>query len=87
MTNGQNHRKELAQQIEKEKEVEAAEEEEDDVGEVAAGFTEIDKLQDLGIQAADIKKLKSGGCHTVSSLLMNTRKVRRSRYSRFSVSI
>lgn len=39
-------------------------------------FQEIDKLQDLGVNVADIKKLKLGGCHTVASLLMNTRKVR-----------
>lgn len=38
-------------------------------------FLEIDKLQDFGVNVADIKKLKAGGCHTVASLLMNTRKV------------
>jgi hypothetical protein len=35
-----------------------------------APFTEIDKLQNYGINAADITKLKSVGLNTVLSVLM-----------------
>lgn len=35
----------------------------------APSYQELDKLQSMGIAAADIAKLKSGGCHTVPSLL------------------
>jgi hypothetical protein len=51
------------------------EQDEEEVVEPTAGWQEIDKLQDLGVNVADIKKLKAGGCHTVASLLMHTRKV------------
>lgn len=37
-------------------------------------INEIDKLQDMGINAADITKLKSAGLCTVSSILMATKK-------------
>ncbi|PRP80620.1 meiotic recombination protein dmc1 [Planoprotostelium fungivorum] len=37
-------------------------------------FAEIDKLQELGINAGDINKLKSGGCHTVGAVIMRTKK-------------
>jgi meiotic recombination protein DMC1 len=37
-------------------------------------WNEIGKLQDLGINAGDIKKLKDAGCHTVESLTMRTKK-------------
>lgn len=35
------------------------------VVEEVPAFQELDKLQSMGIAAADISKLKSGGCHTV----------------------
>ena len=35
---------------------------------------EIEKLQELGINMSDIQKLKTAGLHTVSSVLMSTRK-------------
>lgn len=73
------NRKEQAALAEKEAaeaEMEAEEGEEvEGVGEIGTSFQEIDKLQDLGVNVADIKKLKTGGCHTIVSLLMNTRKV------------
>lgn len=71
-------RKEQAAAAEKEaaEAAEVEEGEEEASAEQVAGFQEIDKLQDLGVNVADIKKLKLGGCHTVASLLMNTRKVR-----------
>ncbi|KAK2945425.1 putative Meiotic recombination protein DMC1 like protein [Blattamonas nauphoetae] len=37
-------------------------------------FIEIEKLQELGVNAGDIKKLKDVGCHTIQSLQMRTRK-------------
>lgn len=33
----------------------------------APAYQEVDKLQSMGIAAADISKLKAGGCHTVRS--------------------
>jgi len=42
--------------------------------EETVSYQEIDKLQDLGINAGDIAKLKQGGCYTVASVLMRTRK-------------
>ncbi|KAL6078985.1 Meiotic recombination protein DMC1 B [Balamuthia mandrillaris] len=42
--------------------------------EETVSFIEIDKLQDLGINASDIAKLKAGGLYTVASILMNTKK-------------
>ena len=50
---------------------------EDDVEEVELeyiAFSEIDKLQEGGINAADITKLKAAGYCTVSSVIMATRK-------------
>jgi len=37
-------------------------------------YNEIDKLQTLGINAGDIQKLKTGGCFTVESIIMRTKK-------------
>lgn len=37
-------------------------------------YQDIDKLQELGINATDIKKLKAAGLFTISSIIMNTRK-------------
>ena len=37
-------------------------------------FIEIEKLQDHGINAADIAKLKGGGFCTITSIIMATRK-------------
>lgn len=34
----------------------------------APAYQELDKLQSMGIAAADISKLKAGGCHTVRSV-------------------
>ncbi|ELR23550.1 meiotic recombinase Dmc1, putative [Acanthamoeba castellanii str. Neff] len=69
------HSKEQAAAAEKEAEAAEVEEgEEEASAEQVSDFQEIDKLQDLGVNVADIKKLKLGGCHTVASLLMNTRK-------------
>lgn len=36
---------------------------------------EIEALAELGIAAADVKKAKEGGFHTIQSLIMNPRKV------------
>ncbi len=46
-------------------------EEEDESGQ---HFKEVERLQEHGINAADISKLKAGGVHTVSALVMRTRK-------------
>ena len=48
--------------------VECEEEEE------AVAYEGIDKLQEHGINAADIKKLKDAGIHTVAAVIMSTRK-------------
>lgn len=53
--------------------------EEDNISEQAGeesdmAFISIDKLQDHGVNAADIAKLKTGGICTVKGLLMVTRK-------------
>jgi meiotic recombination protein DMC1 len=52
------------------------EEEAEDVAEEVetASFIEIEKLQDYGINAADVAKLKSAGYCTISSLVMATKK-------------
>lgn len=42
--------------------------------EVMVSYEEIDRLQDMGISAADISKLKQHGLHTVHSVMMRTRK-------------
>lgn len=39
-----------------------------------SNWNEISKLQDVGVNAGDIKKLKEAGCHTVESLVMRTKK-------------
>ncbi|EZG82423.1 meiotic recombination DMC1-like protein [Gregarina niphandrodes] len=43
-------------------------------GDVLATFIEIDRLQDQGINVADIQKLKQAGYQTVLSVLQSTRK-------------
>src|SRR5689334_3010912 len=40
----------------------------------AVTYREVEKLQDVGVGAADIKKLKEAGCYTVESLRMRTKK-------------
>ncbi|KAA6372579.1 MAG: putative Meiotic recombination protein DMC1 [Streblomastix strix] len=52
------------------------EEEQQEENEIESGqcYIEIDKLQDLGINVADLKKLKESGCYTVQSLQMRTKK-------------
>ncbi|KAL6056418.1 Meiotic recombination protein DMC1 B [Balamuthia mandrillaris] len=67
---------ELAKKASKEAEAEGEEMVEDDAEdeEETVSFIEIDKLQDLGINASDIAKLKAGGLYTVASILMNTKK-------------
>jgi meiotic recombination protein DMC1 len=48
----------------------------EEVGEtLEADFIPIEKLQDSGINVADLKKLKEAGCNTVQSLQMRTKKV------------
>ncbi|KXZ53172.1 hypothetical protein GPECTOR_7g1064 [Gonium pectorale] len=42
----------------------------DEAGAVEDDFESIDKLQQMGISAADIKKAKEGGVHTAQALLM-----------------
>jgi meiotic recombination protein DMC1 len=42
--------------------------------EVENTWNDVSKLQDLGINAGDIKKLKDAGCYTVESLIMRTKK-------------
>eukprot|EP00761_Pharyngomonas_kirbyi_P003489 gb/GECH01003493.1/.p1 GENE.gb/GECH01003493.1/~~gb/GECH01003493.1/.p1 ORF type:complete len:333 (+),score=100.88 gb/GECH01003493.1/:1-999(+) len=37
-------------------------------------FEEIEKLQEVGINASDIKKLKDAGCYTLGGLFMSTKK-------------
>lgn len=58
----------------KEKEEEAVEEVMDEEDLEKAVFTEIEKLQDFGINAADITKLKAAGFCTISSIFMATKK-------------
>jgi len=65
--------KEVAEAAEEKEESKETEETNGETEEVAS-YIEIDKLQELGINAGDITKLKQGGCHTVSSVLMRTRK-------------
>eukprot|EP01114_Cavostelium_apophysatum_P021174 TRINITY_DN7307_c0_g1_i1.p1 TRINITY_DN7307_c0_g1~~TRINITY_DN7307_c0_g1_i1.p1 ORF type:complete len:353 (-),score=107.01 TRINITY_DN7307_c0_g1_i1:1-1059(-) len=62
--------KEAAEAVTAAEETGSAEAEE----EYEVSYTEIEKLQELGINAADITKLKNGGCFTVGSILMRTRK-------------
>ena len=58
---------------EKEKQVEkGVEEDELDIDHV--NFIEIEKLQEHGINAADIAKLKTSGFCTISSIIMATKK-------------
>jgi len=57
--------KEQAAAAEREVAETEAEAEEEEGSEPVAGFQEIDKLQELGVNVADIKKLKVGGCHTL----------------------
>lgn len=46
----------------------------DDAVLLASDFVEIDKLQDGGINAADLKKLKEAGLHSAMSVIYTTRK-------------
>eukprot|EP00808_Paulinella_micropora_P020302 g45437.t1 len=41
-------------------------------GEEELDFDEVEKLQDHGINVADIKKLKAGGIHTIAGIMMVT---------------
>jgi meiotic recombination protein DMC1 len=61
---------------EEEEEEEEKEEEEKEGDEESKDkkFNEIDKLQDSGIQAGDILKLKNAGCYTIESIMMKTKK-------------
>lgn len=47
---------------------------EDEIESIQQSFDSIDKLQQAGINAADIKKLKEAGICTVGSILMETKK-------------
>jgi meiotic recombination protein DMC1 len=38
-------------------------------------YMDVDRLQEMGINATDIKKLKQAGLNTIASLVMQTRKV------------
>lgn len=65
--------KEKSKDKKKEKDTEKdAEEVDEDVEHV--NFIEIEKLQDFGINAADIAKLKTSGFCTISSIVMATKK-------------
>ena len=64
-------KKKEAQEEEETEEVEEVEEEEE---EEELTFMTIDKLEESGISAADVAKLKAGGCYTVESILMRTKK-------------
>lgn len=48
--------------------------EEEDLDLEQTQFIEIEKLQDHGINASDIAKLKTGGFCTITSIIMATRK-------------
>lgn len=62
-------------QASKSKAVEVQEQEEaEDVDLEQTNFNEIEKLQEYGINAADIAKLKSGGFCTISSIIMAPKK-------------
>ena len=43
--------------------------------EEACAYEEIEKLQEMGVNAQDIKRMKEAGIHTVQNLFMQTRKV------------
>ncbi|EFC50704.1 predicted protein [Naegleria gruberi] len=71
----------MAKQKQKESQVEEEEEETNQEEETEAcadsdeqSWSLIDKLQEVGIGAADIKKLKEAGIYTVESIMMRTRK-------------
>jgi len=53
---------------------EAVEEEQGEEVEQEQHYEEIEKLQEMGINATDIKKLKEHGIHTVAGVLMHTKK-------------
>lgn len=54
--------------------MEDVDEKKEEKGDSTDAYQEIDKLQELGINQADIKKLKAAGFHTVASIIMTTRK-------------
>lgn len=65
----------MAKQSEKKQESqEEQEEQETTSGEAKQAWTSVDKLQEFGIGAADIKKLKEAGVQTVESIKMRTKK-------------
>eukprot|EP01027_Heterolobosea_sp_BB2_P011104 GEZU01016193.1.p1 GENE.GEZU01016193.1~~GEZU01016193.1.p1 ORF type:complete len:350 (+),score=111.68 GEZU01016193.1:158-1207(+) len=56
---------------------EVEEEEEEEVEEAEGNttlFEDVDKLQELGINAVDIKKLKEAGIYTIGAIIMSTKK-------------
>lgn len=55
--------------------MQAEAEHEENLEEAENSFIIIDELQNHGISAADIKKLKLAGIHTVCGVLMQTKKV------------
>lgn len=59
----------MSKQAEKKKDQEEEEEQATSDHEEEKKFNSVDKLQDLGIGAADIKKLKENGIHTVEARL------------------
>lgn len=64
--------KDKKKELEREKEKEREEEGLEDIEQT--NFIEIEKLQEHGINAADIAKLKSSGFCTISSIVMATKK-------------
>ena len=39
-------------------------------------YDPVDKMQQFGINASDIQKLKDGGCYTIGMVLKTTQKVK-----------
>lgn len=67
--------KQKSKEVSKSKRREEEEEEEDnEVDLEQTNFIEIEKLQEHGINVADITKLKSSGFCTISSIVMATKK-------------
>jgi DNA-directed RNA polymerase alpha subunit len=65
--------KQKKKEVTEEEEVEEEEVEAEEVEEESF-YTKIEKLEDSGISASDIAKLKLGGCFTVESIMMRTKK-------------
>ncbi|KAL0489361.1 meiotic recombination protein DMC1 [Acrasis kona] len=53
---------------------EESQESQDEADQEEQTWNDVMKLQDVGINAGDIKKLKDAGCHTVESIIMRTKK-------------